>query len=167
MLTPPSSSSSATAALFAAVLLLTGCGSDPAPAASEQAGADPKASEQAGGDQQGGAAELSAGNERACDQAREVTRDYATALQGATTAAQARVVVDDAVTGLRDIDGEPPVDGRVDAVADALSALLTAVEEQRQPEELRPVAERIGAATQALAADCGLEPGVDPEQDER
>lgn len=108
-----------------------------------------------------GAAGTGATTEQACAQAQAVTTTYTDGLGDAASPEDARAVITDAVSGLRDIQAEQPVDGRIDAVATALADLLAAVEAGEQPQALRPRAEEIGRATSALTEACGTaaEPG--------
>jgi hypothetical protein len=114
---------------LAGLLLVTGCGSAPEPAAATQ--------------------------EQACTQAEEVTDAYRDGLGDAASAEDARAVIDGAITGLRDIQAGSPVAARIDDVADALSGLLEGVEAGTPPAELRPRAEAIGTTTTALSQACG------------
>lgn len=96
--------------------------------------------------------------EQACVQAREVTETYTDGLGDAATPEDARGIITDAVSGLRGIDAAPPIGDRIDAVATALADLLAAVEAGEQPQALRPRAEAIGRATNALTEACGAAP---------
>jgi hypothetical protein len=93
--------------------------------------------------------------EQACDQAEQVTDAYRDSLQSAGDAQEARAVIDRTVSGLRDIDAPSPVAPRVDALADALAGLLTAVEAGAPAAELQPKAAAVGTSTAALAQACG------------
>lgn len=124
--------------LATAAVLLSGCTADPGSVALD------RVQEAARGDT----------NERACDQAREVTATFTDAINSAGTPAHGRNVVAQAVSGLRDIEAEPPVDMRVRDLESALSDILRAVDEGGQP-DLAALEAEVSRATTALAEDCG------------
>lgn len=97
--------------------------------------------------------------EQACTQAEQVTDAYRDALGGATSPADAKGVIDGAITGLRDIETEAPVAARIDDLAGALAELLESVEKGAPPAVLQPRAAALGEATTALARACGRSGG--------
>ena len=117
---------------LSALLMVTGCGSGPEPAAATK--------------------------EQACAQAEQVTDAYQDALGDAASAADAKAVIDGAITGLRDIDTDAAVAAPIDDLAGALSDLRDGVEDGKPPAELRPRAEAVGTTSTALAAACGRGP---------
>lgn len=114
--------------VLAALLLVVGCGDD--------------------------APEL-ATQEQACAQAEQVTDGYRDALGGATSPADAKDVIDGAISGLREIETGEPVAARIDDLAGALTDLLESVQKGAPPAELQPRAAALGQATTALARACG------------
>lgn len=120
---------------LAAVVLLAGCGGDPETSAE-------------------------ASSKEACAQAERVTDTYRDALGDAGSPQDAAAIISGAVSGLRDIETAPPLSMRIDAVADALAGLLTAVQAGTPPAQLQSKAEAIGTSTTALAQACGRPPAA-------
>jgi hypothetical protein len=118
-------------------VVLLGCGGDSEPAAQPSAAT--------GGD---------ATTEQACEQAREATASYAAALKTVTTPEAARAAIMDTSSRLRDIDAQPPVDASIDAVAEALSAALEAVD-AKDSEAFQTQVGQIQSTTLALSQACG------------
>jgi hypothetical protein len=67
-----------------------------------------------------------------------VTNSYRDALGDAATPEDARAVIDGAISGLRDIETEPPVADRIDGLADALASLLESVQGGRRRRSCSP-----------------------------
>lgn len=124
--------------LVTTAVLLSACTADPGSVALD------KVQEAARGESNG----------RACDQAREVTATFTDAINSARTPADGRNAVAQAVSGLRDIEAEPPVDMRVRDLESALSDVLRAVDEEGQL-DLGALEAEVSRATTALAEDCG------------
>lgn len=118
-------------------VVLLGCGGDSEPAAQPSAATD------------GGAT-----TEQACEQAREATASYAAALKTVTSPEAARAAIMDTSSRLRDIDAQPPVDASIDAVAEALSGALAAVD-AKDSEAFQTQVGQIQSTTLALSEACG------------
>lgn len=134
---------------LATAALLAGCGSD----AGSDTGSDTGSAS---------GARSTATEAQACEQAEQVTDAYQDGLKKATTPQDARAVIGDAVSGLRDIDAPQPLSDRVTALADALSDLREGVEAGRPPAELQPQAAAVGTSATALARQCGRDGGGAP-----
>ncbi len=121
-------------------VVLLGCGGDSEPAARPSDAA--------------AAADGGATTEQACEQAREATASYAAALKTVTSPEAARAAIMDTASRLRGIDAQPPVDASIDAVAEALSGALEAVD-AKDSAAFQTQVGQIQSTTLALSQACG------------